>query len=221
MCVLTDCIFIVTCYADTVEVTQLKYPQSLQVQPHVLTLCACKHTHAHALPHHGRTHTHTHARPHTNTCNLRNWQPDICLCCSVNHVGAPFLSSIYAHTCSYLITPCSRALIEKLTCSQLVKKFPAFHVTRRFITAFTSARHLSLPSARSIQSMAPNPIAGRSILIFTSHLCLGLPSGLFLSVLPTKPLYTPLFSPKHAHVAHISFFSISSHEQYLVRSKDH
>jgi len=27
---------------------------------------------------------------------------------------------------------------------QLVKKFPAFYGTRRFITAFTSARHLSL-----------------------------------------------------------------------------
>ena len=28
--------------------------------------------------------------------------------------------------------------------SQLVKKFPAFYETRKFITAFTSARHLSL-----------------------------------------------------------------------------
>jgi len=38
------------------------------------------------------------------------------------------------------------------TISQLVKKFPAFYGTRRFITAFTSARHLSLPCARSIHS---------------------------------------------------------------------
>ena len=36
-------------------------------------------------------------------------------------------------------------LLEKLTVSQLVKKFPAFHGTRKFITAFTGARHLSLP----------------------------------------------------------------------------
>jgi len=34
--------------------------------------------------------------------------------------------------------------LEKLTGSQLVKKFPAFYGTRSFITAFTSARHLSL-----------------------------------------------------------------------------
>ena len=44
----------------------------------------------------------------------------------------------------YLLTPLSRVLLENLTVSQLVKKFPAFYGTRRFITAFTSARHLSL-----------------------------------------------------------------------------
>jgi hypothetical protein len=45
---------------------------------------------------------------------------------------------------TYVLTAWSRVLLEKLTGSQLVKKFPAFHGTRRFITAFTSARHLSL-----------------------------------------------------------------------------
>jgi len=43
----------------------------------------------------------------------------------------------------YLITPQSRVL-EKLTGFQPVKKFPAFYGTRRFITALTSARQLSL-----------------------------------------------------------------------------
>ena len=38
----------------------------------------------------------------------------------------------------------STVLLEKLTGFQLVKKFPAFYGTRSFITAFTSARHLSL-----------------------------------------------------------------------------
>jgi hypothetical protein len=41
-------------------------------------------------------------------------------------------------------TPWSRVLLEKLTGRQLVKKFPAFYGTRRFITALTRARHLSL-----------------------------------------------------------------------------
>jgi hypothetical protein len=44
----------------------------------------------------------------------------------------------------YSLTPCSRVTLQKLIVSQLVKIFPAFYVTRRFITAFTSARHLSL-----------------------------------------------------------------------------
>ena len=38
----------------------------------------------------------------------------------------------------------STVLLEKLTGSQLVKKFPAFYGTRRFVTTFTCARHLSL-----------------------------------------------------------------------------
>jgi len=46
--------------------------------------------------------------------------------------------------CLYLITPWGRVLLEKLTGSQLVKKFPAFYGNRKFIITFTSARHLSL-----------------------------------------------------------------------------
>jgi hypothetical protein len=44
----------------------------------------------------------------------------------------------------YLLTPWSRVLLEKLASLQLVKKFPVFYGTRRFLTALTSARHLSL-----------------------------------------------------------------------------
>ena len=45
---------------------------------------------------------------------------------------------------TYLLTPWSTVLLEKLTFSQPVKKFPAFYATQMFIIAFTSARHLSL-----------------------------------------------------------------------------
>jgi hypothetical protein len=45
---------------------------------------------------------------------------------------------------TYLLTPWSRVLLEKRTGLQLVKKFPAFYKTRRFLAALTSARHLSL-----------------------------------------------------------------------------
>ena len=44
---------------------------------------------------------------------------------------------------TYLLTPLSTVLLEKPIGFQLVKKFPAFYGTRRFITAFTSAHHLS------------------------------------------------------------------------------
>jgi hypothetical protein len=44
---------------------------------------------------------------------------------------------------NYLLTPRSRVLLQKLTSSQLVKKFPAFYRTWSFITAFTRAHHLS------------------------------------------------------------------------------
>jgi len=46
-------------------------------------------------------------------------------------------------------THCSRVFPTKPTVPQLIKNFPAFHGTRRFITAFTNARHLSISSARS------------------------------------------------------------------------
>jgi hypothetical protein len=40
------------------------------------------------------------------------------------------------------ITPWSRVLLEKLTVSVLVKKFPAFCTNRKFIKAFKTDGHL-------------------------------------------------------------------------------
>ena len=83
-------------------------------------------------------------------------------------------------------------------CVKLVKKFPAFHRTRRFITALTSVRHLSLSWTSPNQSINPHPTSWRSVLILSTHLRLGLPSGLFPSGFPTETLYTPLSSPIRA-----------------------
>ena len=98
----------------------------------------------------------------------------------------------------YLLTPSCRVLLEKLTGLQLVKKYPEFHETQRFITALTSVRHLSLSWASPIQSIYPHPTSWRSILILSTHLRLGLPSGLLPSGFPTKNLYTPLSFPIRA-----------------------
>jgi hypothetical protein len=51
------------------------------------------------------------------------------------------------------LTRCSTALLEKLTGPQLVKNFPASYDSRKFITTFTSARHLTLSCAKWIQLM--------------------------------------------------------------------
>ena len=121
----------------------------------------------------------------------------------------------------YLLTPWRRVFLEELIGLQLVKKFPAFHGTRSFITALTSARHLSLSWASPIQSIYPHPTSWRSILISSTHLRLGLPSGLLPSGFPTKTLYTPSPHPCAPHAQPISFFSILSPAQYWVRSTNH
>ena len=106
--------------------------------------------------------------------------------------------SVQKYLLIYLLAPWSRVLLEKLTGLQLVKEFPAFHGTRSYITAFTSARHLSLSWASSIQSIPPHSTPWRSILILSSHLRLRLPSGLFPSGFATITLYMPLLSPVRA-----------------------
>ena len=59
-------------------------------------------------------------------------------------IFTPFLTWIWSYLLNYSLASLSRVLLEKLTGSQLVKNFLAFYGTRRFITAFTSARHLSI-----------------------------------------------------------------------------
>ena len=76
------------------------------------------------------------------------------------------VSSLYGWTVYSFFLPkfvyrclCGSVLTEKLIGPQLLKKYPAFSGTRRFITAFTTAHHLSLSSARSIQSIPPSNLS--------------------------------------------------------------
>ena len=105
----------------------------------------------------------------------------------------------YAYEYTYLLTPWSIAILEKLTVFQPVKKFPTFHGTRRFITAVTSAHHLFLSWASSIQFIYPHTTSWRPIFILSFlHLRLVLPSGPFPSSFPVETLYTPILSLVHA-----------------------
>lgn len=101
--------------------------------------------------------------------------------------------------------------LGKPTGRQLVKKCMAFDETRWFITVFTSAR--LLPEQDESISQPSNPVHSRLILILFFHLLLGLPSGLFFSVYPTKTMLAfsssyglyavPILSPWFDHTNNI------------------
>jgi hypothetical protein len=102
-------------------------------------------------------------------CQYKHFFPFFC--------SIDFFFILYLQSYTYWFTPWSRVLLEKLTGVQLVKKFPEFYGTRRFITACTSVRRMSLSWATSIHSIHPHPTSWKSILILSSNLLLGLPSG--------------------------------------------
>jgi len=77
--------------------------------------------------------------------------------------------------------------------THLVKKFPAFYGTQRFITMLTKAHHQYLSWAKRIWSTLSHPMSLRPILILT-YLHLDLPNDLFTSGFPTKILYAYLIS---------------------------
>ena len=117
---------------------------------------------------------------------------------------------------TYLLTPWSRVLLEKLTGFQLIKKFPTFYGTWRFITTFTSASHLFLSSARSIQSMPPHSTSWRSTLILSPIYTWVFQVVSFPQVSQPKPCIH-LSSLSHMlYAPPISFFPIRSPEQYRV-----
>ena len=99
---------------------------------------------------------------------------------------------------------------QKLIVPQLVKKLPAFCVTWKFITMFTTAHHLSLSWARSIPSIPSHPVSLRSILILYFHLCSGNQNRLFPWVfLPTCIYIIYIYmhvSPILPHATHALVF---------------
>jgi hypothetical protein len=86
-----------------------------------------------------------HRRMQRRAAELRNFQTRFCL-----------LDILFGYL-FYLLNPWSRILLEKLTGFKLVKKFPAFYGTRKFIFSFASVCHLSLLWASSIQFIPLHP----------------------------------------------------------------
>ena len=156
-----------------------------------------------------RIHIKTHWR-NTQSCNWARylvwiWWKVLCHCKEGTHSATQviyiyiyiYIGPVIDLTYTYLLTPWCRVHLEQLTGLQLVKKFPA--ISRKPKVHY---RHLSLSWASPIQSIYPHSSSWRSILILSTHLCLGLPSGLVPSGFPTKTLYTP--SP-HPYAPHKTF----------------
>ena len=125
-------------------------------------------------------------------CNYPGSQP--------RHLATP-LTYLLTYLHPYLLTPWSSVLLDKLTGRQLLKKSPQFYGTRRFITAFTSSRHLALSKpARSI----PYPITH----YLKTHL------NIILSFTPGSPQWVLL--PTFPHLNHVHVFPLN-HMRYKPR----
>ena len=158
----------------------------------------------------------------SDICSSNIPQPECIACCPAPGLRQPATKASYTIDGNYLLTPWSRVLLEKLTGLQLVKKFAAFYGTRRFITALTSLRHPSLSWASPIQSTCPQPTTWRSILILSTHLSLGLPSGLFSSGFPTRTLHAPISSPiRTTCPAHLGVQEVRWDKEGTVRVRDY
>ena len=121
-------------------------------------------------------------------------------------VYKPILTYLLTYLFNYLLTHSTEQSPPwEPDISQLFRTFPAYYGTWMFITVFTSACHLFLSWTISNQSMPPHPTSCRPILILSSHLRLGFPSGLFPSGFPTKTLHTPL-----PHMCYMPYPSHSS-----------
>jgi len=112
-----------------------------------------------------------------------------------------------------LLTPWRRALLEKLTGSQLLEKGPAFYGTQRF-----PYRVYRCPQCVPILNQLHSGHTSTFPLLEdpSSRVRLDLPSGLFPSGFPTKTMYTRLLSP---YMLQSPPISILSPEQYWVRNK--
>ena len=94
---------------------------------------------------------------------------------------------------TYFLTPWHRILLEKPTVSVASQEIP-----RILSNTKVHYRVHTCPPPVPLLSQPPPPTSCRSILILSSHLRLGLPSGLIPSGFPTRTLRTPLPSPIRA-----------------------
>jgi len=122
---------------------------------------------------------------------------------------------------SYLLSLWCRVLLDKLIGLKLVKRFPAFLWTRRFITALKSIRHLSLSLVNPVQSIYPHPTSWRSILLLYTHLRLGPPVVSYPPVSSARPYSPPFLTQTRKVTTRLSNVSVIREKKCVnVFSKD-
>jgi hypothetical protein len=100
-------------------------------------------------------------------CTVKpSWRSDFMVNCTRGYITENSLH----RTALHCVTPRRSVLLEKLTVPPSVRIFPAFRSTLVFITVFTTARRLSLTSARLIQCTPSYPVSFRSIYEEYFHL---------------------------------------------------
>jgi hypothetical protein len=123
-----------------------------------------------------------------------------------SHLTKPVIYWNMFQILTYLLTPRCRVLPEKIKCPKLIKEFFTFYGTRRFITVYTRARHLSLSWARLIQSMPPIQSLKDPFLYYPPIYTWVFQAVYFPQVSPLKPCMH-ISSPLHVpHVLPISVF---------------
>ena len=104
------------------------------------------------------------------------------------------VTCLRAYLLTYLLTdlrtPWNKVLLENLIGSQLVNKFPAFYGTLRFITAFTSARHLPYPELHHSSPCPHIPLLGDPSSYYPSIYACVFPVGSFPQVSPPNDIST-------------------------------